>query len=113
MAAAADKEDRKMGTIRIKAKEASGVVTVRALMTHPMETGLRKNKKTGEKIPARFINEVVGKSNGKVVITANWSGSIAKNPYLSYRYKGSKGDKIELSWTDNTGKSDSTTATVA
>ena len=86
-----------MGSIRVRAKEAGGVVTVKALMSHPMETGLRKNKKTGEKIPAHFISEVVGKNNGKVMMTANWSGSIAKNPYLSYKYKGSKGDELELS----------------
>lgn len=101
-----------MGSIKVRAKEAGGVVTVKALMSHPMETGVRKNKKTGEKIPAHFINEVVGKNNGKVMMTANWSGSIAKNPYLSYKYKGSKGDELELTWTDNTGKSDSTKSTV-
>lgn len=101
-----------MGSIKVRAQEADGVVTVKALVSHPMETGLRKNRKTGKKIPAHFINEVIGKNNGTVVMTANWSGSISKNPYLSYKYKGSKGDQVEISWTDNEGKSDSIEATV-
>ena len=46
-------------SIKIRAKEKGGVVTVKALMNHPMETGLRKDKKTGKAIPAHFINEVV------------------------------------------------------
>ena len=34
-----------MSTIKIKAKENNGFVTVRSLVKHPMETGQRKNKK--------------------------------------------------------------------
>ena len=52
-----------MSTIKIRAKESKGAVTVKALMKHPMETGQRKDKKTGGKIPAHFIQEVVGKAN--------------------------------------------------
>ena len=37
-----------MSTIKMRSKEANGVVTVKALIKHPMETGARKNKKTGE-----------------------------------------------------------------
>jgi sulfur-oxidizing protein SoxZ len=73
-----------------------------------METGLRKDKKTGKKVPAHFIQTVTGKHNGKEVIVAEWSGAISKNPYLSFQFKGAnKGDAVELSWSDNMGKSDS------
>jgi len=34
------------------------VIPVKALITHPMETGFRKNKKTGKRIPAYYINDV-------------------------------------------------------
>ena len=47
-----------MSTIKIRAKESNGVVTVKALMKHPMETGKRKDKKTGENIPAHFIQVI-------------------------------------------------------
>jgi len=100
-------------SIKIRATEKNGVTTVKALMTHPMETGGRKDSKTGEKIPAHFINEVVCKHNGDNVLTADWSGGISKNPYISFKFTGAaKGDNIELSWTDNKGESDSTTAQI-
>jgi len=94
-------------TIKLRTKEKGGKVQVKALITHPMHTGLVKNKKTGKKIPAEYITEVIVEANGKPVLTANWSGSVSKNPFLSFDYAGAKGDKIKLTWKDNTGKTDS------
>ena len=94
-------------TIKLRTKEKGGMVQVKALITHPMETGLRKDKKTGDAIPAHYITEVKVEANGEVVMTADWSGSVSKNPFLSFNYAGSKSDKVKLTWTDNTGKSDS------
>ena len=99
-------------TIKLKVKTKKGKVNVRALLTHPMETGLRKNKKTGKKIPAHYIEEVIVDANGKTVLTAKWSGSVSKNPYLSFNYAGAKGDTVKLSWKDNQGNGDSKEATV-
>lgn len=95
-------------SIKIRAKAKDDVTTVKALMTHPMETGLRKDKKTGETIPAHFIQEVTAEWNGKPVMTASWGGAVSKNPYLSFKFKGgAKDDEIKLSWKDNQGGSDS------
>jgi len=98
-------------SIKLRAKAKGDVVSVKALISHPMETGLRKDKKTGKKIPAHFIQEVTVKANGKDVLMAEWGAAISKNPYLSFKYAGTAGDKITLSWVDNTGKSDSADAT--
>ena len=81
------------GSMRVRAKEKDGVVTVKALITHPMETGLRKDG-DGNIIPAHFIQEVTATVGGEVVFTANWGTGVAKNPYLSFKYKGSKGDLL-------------------
>jgi len=94
-------------TIKLRTKEKGGKIQVKALITHPMETGLRKNKKTGDKIPAHYITELVVTANDKPIMTAHWSGSVSKNPFLSFSYAGTKDDKVKLSWKDNTGKSDS------
>ncbi len=78
-----------------------------------METGLRKDKKTGKKIPAHFIQEVTCEYNGSNVLTAHWGAAVSKNPYLSFKFKGAKsGDKLKISWVDNKGKSDSTEAKI-
>jgi sulfur-oxidizing protein SoxZ len=95
-------------TIKVRAKLAGDVTTVKALVSHPMETGQVKDKKTGQLIPAHFIQEVVCEHNGKTVLTALWGAAISKNPYLSFRFKGAKiGDKLTLRWADNKGMSDS------
>ncbi|MCB1772622.1 MAG: thiosulfate oxidation carrier complex protein SoxZ, partial [Gammaproteobacteria bacterium] len=65
-------------SIKIRAKMSGDETTVKCLMTHPMDTGLVKDKKTGKMIPAHFINEVIAESGGKTVMTANWSGGISK-----------------------------------
>ncbi len=97
-----------MSTIKLRASAADGVTTVKALISHTMETGTRKDKKTGEKIPAHFIQEVVCTHNGNTVMTANWGPAISKNPYLSFKFKGgASGDTVALSWVDNKGEKDS------
>jgi sulfur-oxidizing protein SoxZ len=96
-------------TIKIRAQAKEGVTTVKALITHPMHTGLQKDEKTGELIPAEFIQEVVCEHNGKNVLTAYWGTGVSKNPYLSFKFKGgAKGETVKLGWKDNLGKSDST-----
>jgi len=100
-------------SIKVRAKLKGDVTEVKALMSHPMETGLRKDKKTGEVIPAHFIQEVVCKHNDKEVINAQWSGGVSKNPYIAFKFKGAeKGQSIELAWTDNQGGGDSATAEI-
>ena len=101
-------------SIKIRAKEKGGVTTVKALMTHPMETGGRKDEKTGKKVPAHFIQEVICKLKGATVLSADWSGGVSKNPYISFKFEGgAKGDEIELAWTDNKGNSDSNTGKIS
>ena len=98
-------------SIKIRAKVKAGSAKVKCLISHPMETGLRKNKKSGKLIPAHFIQEVVCEHNGNTVMNAQWGGTISKNPFLSFSFSGANaGDMIKISWVDNTGKSDSTEA---
>jgi sulfur-oxidizing protein SoxZ len=102
-----------MAKIKIRAKEKNGIVTVKSLLKHPMETGNRKDKKTGKKIPAHYITEVICEINGKKVMTAYLGPGVSKDPYMSFDVKGAKkGDTVKLSWTDNKGESASGEATV-
>ncbi|MCW8855359.1 MAG: thiosulfate oxidation carrier complex protein SoxZ [Gammaproteobacteria bacterium] len=102
-----------MSTIKIRAKNKDGLTTVKALINHPMETGMRKDKKTSKMIPAHFIQEVSCTANGKKVLHANWGTAVSKNPYISFKLTGAgKGDQLVLSWKDNLGNSDSLTSVV-
>ena len=75
-----------MSTIKIRARENKGSVTVKALIKHPMETGQRKNKKTGDLIPSHYIQEVKANANGKDVITVYWGPAVSKNPYITFDF---------------------------
>jgi len=97
-----------MASIKIRAKLSGDVTTVKALIKHPMDTGLVKDKKTGNLIPAHFIQEVTCEHGGNKVMTAMWGAAVSKNPYLSFKFAGAKaGDALKLSWVDNKGESDS------
>ena len=99
--------------MRIRAQAAGDKATVRVLMSHEMETGQRKDA-AGKTIPAWFIQEVAAALNGKTVMTAQWGPSVAKNPYLQFKFKGGKkGDKISVTWVDNQGETRTDEATIA
>jgi sulfur-oxidizing protein SoxZ len=99
--------------MRIRAQSAGDKATVRVLMSHEMETGLRKDG-AGKVIPAWFIQEVAAQLNGKTVMTAQWGPAVSKNPFLQFSVKGAKaGDKIGITWTDNKGDKRTDEATVS
>lgn len=91
-----------MAKIKVKAKARKGVIKIKALVKHPMETGLRKKK--GKIVPANYITDLIITINGSEVVTADVGSSVSKNPYFQFRVSGNKGDEVVLSYTDNNGK---------
>ena len=101
-------------SMKIRAQVSGDVADVKVLMSHPMETGQRKDAKTGQNVPAHFINSVIATLNGKTVLDSQWSQTLSKNPFLGFRIKGAKkGDKLVVSWVDNKDDKDSAQAVVA
>ena len=101
------------GPMKMRATANGGVTDIRVLMTHPMETGQRKDP-GGKLVPAHFIQNLTVKINGKTVVEAQTSQAVSRNPVFTFRVKGgSKGDKIEVSWIDNMGETNKTETAVA
>jgi sulfur-oxidizing protein SoxZ len=99
--------------MRIRATMAGDVADVKVLMNHPMETGLRKDSKTGQLIPAHYITDVTASVNGIKVLTGGLSGGVSKNPYLGFKVKGATaGEKVVVTWADNKGEKNSAEATI-
>ncbi|MFA7523242.1 MAG: thiosulfate oxidation carrier complex protein SoxZ [Halothiobacillaceae bacterium] len=98
-----------MSTIRMRISAAGDVLDVKALIRHPMESGLREDKSTGKKIPADYIQKLYVTVNGEAVMEGNLSPAVSKNPYINIKVPGEKGDEVKLSWTSNTGESDEAT----
>ena len=89
--------------MRIRAQPAGDKVTVRVLISHEMETGLRRAA-DGNLVPAHYIQTVSATHNGKTVMSAQWGPAVSKNPFIQFVFKGAKvGDKIAVTWVDNKG----------
>ncbi len=98
--------------MRIRATEKDGIVDVKILMKHDMESGQRKDA-SGILIPAWFINMLNVKAQGKDVFNAEFGPGVSKDPFLNFKYKGSKGDKLVVNWIDTKGDKRTDEATVS
>jgi len=100
--------------LKVRASGKKGYAVIKAILFHPMATGLRKSKETGKIIPAHYIQEVTVKHEGAEVMKVNMGIAVSKNPYLSVEVDGAaKGDKIAIGWLDNLGETASTEVTVS
>lgn len=93
------------GTTKIRARPKDGSTEVMVLVNHPIETGLRIDPKTQEKIPAHFIQSMTFALNDKVVAVADLGTGISKDPLITVLVNAKPGDKIKVVWTDNKGES--------
>ncbi len=97
-----------MAKIKLRPKARKGIISVKALIKHPMETGLRKVR--GKLVPAHHIQHMVVSHNNNVVIDADIGSAVSRDPYFKFKVPGKKGDMIELKYKDNLGKTGSKTA---
>jgi len=99
--------------MRIRAKMEGDHCVVRVLMSHEMETGLRKDA-SGKLVPAHFIQRVTANLNGKPVFSAQWGPAVSKNPVLQFSFAGARpGDKVQITWVDTRGDTRTDEAVVA
>ena len=99
--------------IKIRAQIQGDITEVRILMQHPMETGQRKDDK-GQTLPAQFIQSFTVSLNGKPIIDGQLNTSISRTPLFSFKVRGVKGgDKLAVTWADNTGDKRQDEITVA
>jgi len=81
------------------------LVEVKTLAEHEMESGVRRDEKTGVIYPRMIIYKVVARYNGKIVFKANWFSGVSANPYLAFYFKANKSGLIEIEWQDDYSKS--------
>ena len=88
--------------MKIKAKAKGDIVKVKAMFTSLMADKEEAEKK---KIKVEYITQIVAKHNDKVVFEVSTSGFMAENPLFKFQFKGGKkGEKLEITTTDNNGK---------
>lgn len=99
--------------MKIRAQIEGDVCNVKVLMSHPMETGQRRDTRTGQLVPAHFIQSVTAHVNGRLVMEAQWTQAISKNPFFGFKLKGAQvGDRLTVAWVDNLGGKNNTDALI-
>ncbi|AWB33868.1 thiosulfate oxidation carrier complex protein SoxZ [Orrella marina] len=91
--------------MRIRATiDASGVVNVKVLMRHIMESGQRKDDQ-GKLVPAWYIETVQAKVGDDLVFEAMLGPAVSRDPFFNFKFKGKPGDILTLFWKDSKGES--------
>jgi len=94
-------------TIRVKAKVSGDVADVKSLMLHPMETGTRVDAETETVVPMHYITQLTFTNNDKLVMVANFSTAVSRDPYFSFKFTNANvGDTLKVVWIDNNGGTD-------
>jgi sulfur-oxidizing protein SoxZ len=93
--------------MKIRAKLNGEVAEVKISVTHPMETGQRKEA-NGKIAPAHFIQSLTVSADEKILIDGQAGAYLSRNPSFGFKVKGVKpGQKIIVTWNDSKGESHS------
>jgi len=92
--------------IKIKPKKykIGDIVKVSFISIHPMETGQRKDKTTGELKPIHYIDNVKFYYGDVLISEMNVWETISTNPLFSIYMKIDKKAPIKVTYTDNLGE---------
>ncbi len=80
-----------------KSASAGEVVTIKTLISHPMESGQRKDS-SGNKIPRSIINRFTCDFNGQNVIDVTMEAAISTNPYFEFEATVPDPSQAETRW---------------
>lgn len=85
-----------------RSARAGEVVQVRTLISHPMETGNRRDA-DGNVIPRQIINRFTCEFDGKLVIDCDLGISVAANPFMEFDVKVEQTGDFVFTWHDDDG----------
>ena len=84
---------------------------VRILISHPMETGQRRDDRGGV-VPRNIISSFTCTMGGELVIEAELFPAIAANPYLSFHASAAKSGDLVLAWRGDGGLAQNETVAI-
>jgi sulfur-oxidizing protein SoxZ len=93
-----------------RSARAGEAVEIRALVEHPMETGLRHHG--GRAVPRDMLNRLLLRVNGEVAVQAELRNGTSANPYHVFFLRFDRTSELEFVWTDERGRSARATARV-
>ncbi|WP_106752506.1 thiosulfate oxidation carrier complex protein SoxZ [Pannonibacter carbonis] len=85
-----------------KSANAGEVVTIKALISHTMESGQRKDK-DGKLIPRSIINRFTCDLNGENIVDVTIEPAVSTNPYFEFDAKVAAAGEFKFTWYDDDG----------
>jgi sulfur-oxidizing protein SoxZ len=79
------------------------IFQVKAIISHQMETGLRKDHE-GNVIPRLIINKFVCRYNGVDVFIVDMHEAVAANPYFEFCLRATESGWLEFVWQEDGGR---------
>ena len=78
------------------------VIDVRALVEHPMHTGLFRDPE-GTPIAAHFINDVSVTYGDQEVAHFVWTSGMSRDPFVEFSLRADREAPLKITWQDNKG----------
>src|SRR5579883_223812 len=78
------------------------LLEVKAIISHQMETGLRKDA-DGKVIPLKIINKFVCRYNGVDVFVVDLHEAVAANPFFQFYLRASESGRLDFIWQEDGG----------
>ena len=91
---------------------AGEVITIRSVITHPMETGLRLDEFNAY-VPLRIIQHFTCRLDDEVVFDVKLEPAIATNPYLTFPMIARRSGLLTFDWRNSNGATYTRTAPLA
>ena len=89
--------------VKVPSKASAGdVITIKTLISHPMESGQRKDS-DGKVIPRSIINRFTCDFGGQNVIDITIEPAVSTNPYFEFDAKVDASGDFKFTWYDDDG----------
>lgn len=87
------------------------VITIKALIRHPMETGYRVDT-VGKPIPRDIIQQFFVTYAGEEVFRMDLTQGVAANPFIAFTTLATESGELVFAWEDDRGQSVSVRKTI-
>lgn len=95
-------EDAKPRVKVPKSASAGEAVTIKALISHKMESGQRKDAE-GKLIPRSIINRFTCEFGGETVVDVAIDPAVSTNPYFEFDAMVNEAGEFKFTWYDDDG----------
>lgn len=79
------------------------VITIKTLVSHPMETGFRRDA-IGRAIPRNILTDFECRLDEELVFRAHFHPAVAANPFLAFPLRAERSGTLWFLWRDQHGE---------